>query len=91
MSSSQNVMPSGVSDAEVEGLRLSVTELSEQVQRYAEAAEGLTEELDSARDAATKTEEEVRCQTKHSPRIFLSYLAGNIKFERCVQVVGNMI
>lgn len=61
MSSSQNMITTRVSDAEVEGLRLSVTELSDQVQRYAEAAEGLTGELDSARDAATKTEEEVRC------------------------------
>ena len=66
VSSSQNVKPAGGGPsggaAEVDGLRLSVKELSDQVQRYAQAAERLTEELDSAHDAAAKTEEEVCCK-----------------------------
>jgi len=45
--------------AEIEGLRQSVKELSEQVQRYAEAAEGLSTQLEEAHAAQASLEEQV--------------------------------
>ena len=53
----------GDARAEVEGLRQSVKELSEQVQRYAEAAERLTTELEEAHAASASLEEQVRCRS----------------------------
>ena len=47
------------SGSEVDGLRQSVKELSEQVQRYAEAAERLSAELEEAHAASASLEEQV--------------------------------
>jgi predicted nucleic acid-binding Zn-ribbon protein len=60
-STSAEAPAEGESSAEVDGLRQSVKELSEQVHRYAEAAERLTIELDEAHAASASLEEQVRC------------------------------